>query len=264
MKLFSLGLIFYSLVSIAALADSEPAYQQDKRNPDFRLNVGWAVGFGPEFFGSSSVEFKHRPIVDLRYKKRLRIFGPKINYSLFKGSGFSAGPVMHYSFGRKESDNPMLKGLGDNGGRVELGAFLSYKKGPFRVKLEGKSGLGGNAGETLTLSILQGLYRGERISWLVALRSQYFSQQAMQRKFGITDLQSQRSVANLAAFRPSAGLSNSSMLLFGDYKLKDNVSLIVVGSLWRLMADAKNSPLIKSDFGSQFQSLYGMALVYKF
>lgn len=264
MKLFSLGLLFYSFTSIVALADGDPAYQQDKRNPDFRLNIGWAAGFGPDFFGSSRVEFKHRPIVDLRYKKRLRIFGPKLNYSLFKGSGFSAGPMLQYSFGRKESDNPLLEGLGNNGDKVELGAFLNYKKGPFRVKVEGKSGLGDNAGETLTLSILQGLYRGERMSWLMVLRSQYFSQQTMQRKFGITELQAQNSVSDLAAFRPSAGISNSNMLLFGDYKLDDHISLIFVSSVWRLMADAKNSPLIKSDFGNQFQALYGMALIYKF
>ncbi len=171
---------------------------------------------------------------------------------------------MQYSFGRKESDNPMLKGLGDNGDKIELGAFLNYKKGPFELKLEGKSGLGDNAGETFTLSILQGLYRGERISWLMALRSQYFSQQAMQRKFGITEIQAQNSVSNLAAFRPSAGVSNSNMLLFGDYKLDDHISLIFVGSVWHLMSDATDSPLIKSDFGSEFQALYGMALIYKF
>lgn len=264
MKLFSLGLIFYSFVSTSALAEGEAPHLQDNRNPDFKFNLGWAAGFGPDYFGSSNVEFKHRPIIDLRYKKRLRIFGPKINYSLFKGSGFSAGPMMQYSFGRKESDNSLLEGLGDNGDRVELGAFLNYKKGPFEVKLEGKSGLGDNAGETVTLSILQGLYRGERMSWLMALRTQYFSQQAMQRKFGITELQAQNSVSNLAAFRPSAGISNGNILLFGDYKLDDHISLILVGSVWHLMADAKNNPLVKSDFGNQFQALYGMALIYKF
>lgn len=264
MKLLSLGLIFFSFISISALAEGEPPYLQDKRNPDFKLNVGWAAGLGPDFFGSSNVEFKHRPIVDLRYKKRLRIFGPKLNYSLIKQSGFSAGPMMQYAFGRKESDNPLLKGLGDNANTIELGAFLKYKKGPFEVKLEGKSGLGDNAGETLTLSILQGLYRSERMSWLMVFRSQYFSQAAMQRKFGITETQAQNSVSNLAAFRPSAGISNGNILLFGDYKLDDHISLIFVGSVWHLMADAKNSPLIKSDFGSQFQGLYGMALIYKF
>ena len=185
-------------------------------------------------------------------------------FKFIKGSEFSAGPMMQYSFGRKESDNPMLKGLGNNGDKIELGVFLKYKKGPFEFKLEGKSGLGDNAGETFTASILQGLYRGERISWLMALRSQYFSQAAMQRKFGITELQAQNSVSNLAAFKPNAGISNSNILLFGDYKVDDNISLIFVGSVWRLMSDAKNSPIVKSDFGSQFQALYGMALIYKF
>ena len=264
MKLFLTGLIFFHVFSFSALADSDTTYPHAKPKADLRVNAGWAAGFGPEFFGGANLEFKHRPIFDLKYKGRLRIFGPKVIYALYKKEGFSVGPMAHYSFGRKESDNPMLKGLGDNGGRVELGAFLKYKRGPFEVRAEGKSGLGDNAGEALTLSIMQGLYRGEKISWLVVLSARFSSQEAMQRKFGITEQQSLASVANLPAFRPVSGMSNSNIILFGEYKLKDHLSLMLVGSFWQLMSDARNSPLVKSDFGSDFQSLFGTALIYKF
>ncbi len=264
MKNILIGFIVLSLFSVSALAENAPTYPKEQPIADLRINAGWAVGFGPDFFGSANLEFKHRPVIDIRYKDRLRIFGPKIGYSLFKDGSYTAGPLLNYSFGRKESDNPILMGLGDNGGHIELGVFASYKRGPSEFRIEGKSALGDNAGETLTLTIMQGLYSGDKISWLMVLRSQLFSQSKMQSEFGITEQQSAMSVANLSAYRPSGGISNSNLIVFGEYKLKQNVSLMVVGSFWQLMSDAKNSPLIKSDFGKDFQSLFATALIYKF
>lgn len=264
MKLFSLGIIFFYFTSISASADDETSYLQDKRNPDFKLNVGWAAGFGPEFFGSAKMEFKHRPMVDLRYKGRLRIFGPKLRYSLYKKSAFSMGPQLSYSFGRKESDNPMLEGLGDNANRLELGAFLHYKKKDFEVHFEGKSGLGENIGETLMLTIVKGLYRREDFALLMVFRSQWYSQSEMQRQFGITQQQSAASIANLSAFKPASGVSNSSLIMLGEYKLKKNTSLMFIGAHWQIMSDARSSPIVMSDFGKESQMLYGLALVKKF
>lgn len=264
MKSISIGLIFFSLFSFSALADSLPAHPMDKTKADLRINAGWAIGFGPEFFGSAQNEFKHRPMVDLRYKGRFQIFGPKMRYSLFKKSNFSIGPQVSYSFGRKESDNPMLEGLGDNANRLEFGAFLHYKKKDFEIRFEGKGGLGENIGETLMLTVVKGLYRSEDIALLMVLRSQWYSQSEMQRQFGVTQQQSAASIANLSAFRTASGISNGSLILLGEYKLKQNVSLLFIGAHWQLMSDAKNSPLIKSDFGKDFQSLFGTALVYKF
>lgn len=264
MKSISIGLIFFSLFSFSAFADSPPAYPKETPKADLRINAGWAVGFGPEYFGSSHIEFKHRPVLDLRYKDRLQIFGPKIRYSLYKSSDISFGPLLNYSFGRKESDSPMLQGLGDNTDHVEFGAFLHYKKKKFQIRIEGKSGFGDNAGETLTLGLVQGLYHSGKISWLIVLRTQLFSQQEMQRQFGITEQQSAMSVSKLSDYRPDSGISNSNLILLGEYKLKKNISLMLVGSFWQLMSDAKNSPLIKSDNGKDFQSLFGTALVYKF
>ena len=264
MKSLLMAFVVFSVSSFSALADSAPAYPDDKKQADLRINAGWAIGAGPEFFGSAKMEFKHRPMVDLRYKDRLRIFGPKLRYSLFNKSGFSVGPQMSYSFGRKESDNPMLSGLGDNANRLEIGAFVRYKKKDFEIHFEGKSGLGDNIGETLMLTVVKGLYRREDFALLTVFRSQWYSQSEMQRQFGITQQQSAASIANLSAFKPASGISNSSLILLGEYKLKKNISLMFIGAHWQLMSDARNSPIVMSDFGKKSQMLYGLAFMYKF
>ena len=264
MKYISFALMIVYLISMSALADNAPAYPQEKKVDDFRLNAGWAAGVGPEFFGSSGVEFKHRPMIDFRYKDRLQIFGPKMRYSLIRKSGFSFGPQMSYSFGRKESDNPMLEGLGDNANHLELGAFIHYKKKDFELRAEGKSGLGENIGKTVMFTMVKGLFRREKITVLMVLRSQYYSQVEMQRQFGITQQQSTASISNLSVFRPVASLSNGSIIMLGEYKFREKASLMFVGAYWQLFSDAKNSPIVKSDFGNDRQLLSGVALVYKF
>lgn len=262
MKVFLFGLLVI-IKTLSASADEQVGNPQEKK-ADFRVNAGWALGMGPEFFGSASMEFKHRPMLDLRYKDRFQIFGPKVRYALYKDASFSAGPLLNYSFGRKESDNVGLEGLGDNPNIIEAGMFLHYKKKHFELRLEGKSGLGKNSGETLTATMVQGLLKREKISMLLVLRARFQTQKAMQRQFGVTESQAAMSVSSLSPFKPSAGVSNSNIIVLGEYKLKKNLSLMFIGSLWKLMADAKNSPIIKSDFGHDFQSLFGTALIYKF
>lgn len=264
MKLI-IGLVLGSFFSIAAYCDDDPAYPPEPPKPDFRVNIGWAAGFGPEFLGSSHNEFKHRPMLDLRYK-RLQIFGPKIRYSLYKEGRLAMGPLFNYSFGRKESDSPLLTGLGNNHNMVELGGFIHYKHRPanFEFRLEGKVGLGDNAGEILTATVIQGLHRREKAALLLVLRSQLFSQSAMQRDFGVTQFQADNSAYSLATYAPSGGISNVSAILLGEYKIKEKTSLMFIGAFWQLMSDADNSPIVRHEIGSSFQSLYGVAFVQKF
>ena len=126
------------LASTTALAQAPVAAPPQR---DWQLTLGGSVGFVPKYQGSSNYELRALPYVDAAYKDLVFVRGLAAGANLVNvrgprpGDGLRMGPIVRYGFGREESDDEALRGLGDIDDAIEAGAFVSYSAGPLLADL---------------------------------------------------------------------------------------------------------------------------------
>lgn len=144
MRIFILAL----LLSVITLS---PAFATTRINDDFDdfldltrpLDSGYAgkagterqwsgtVGAGllsaPEYLGANDNEFRFLPVVDIEYKQRYFISTQRgLGFYFFRDNRFALATFVNMDWGREESDNARLRGLGDLDPTAQLGADLKW------------------------------------------------------------------------------------------------------------------------------------------
>ena len=235
----------------------------DYRPEDVSARFGAGFGWMPDYVGSDNYRFRALPIIDIRYKQVWRLNGGKFTYSAMRRGNFEAGPLLNLHFGRRESSNRALIGLGDISTTMDVGAFARFRTEKWTIDTDFRKALGAGRGWQARLTAGHGIYKSGNFAAGAGLRAKFLSKKAMQTNFGITPAQAAMSNAGYAAFKTKGGLAEVSANVIGAYRFSDSTRIWGLVSLGRLFGSAAKSPIVDGK-GSDFQAIAGTALTIQF
>ena len=239
-------------------ADALPRFGDQ---PDWRVSVGAAAILRPQWDGADELDPLVVPDIDVRWRDRFfASFRTGVGYNLITENGWRAGPYAKLKFGRDESDDSALRGLGDVDATAEVGGFVEKSWRFARASLEVRQGLGGHEG----LVIEAGGDLRFRLSETVALaagpRVRAVSDDYMQTYFGVTPTQSVRS--GLPTFSAGGGLESAGLAGAVLWRPQPRTTITAFAEQSRLLGDAADSPLVRLR-GDENQTRLGVAIGYR-
>ena len=249
-------------------AQQSPGQPEKPAKKDWDIRLGAGALYQPDYEGSDDYEVGALPLLMVNYRDLVFLRGPMLGANAFTlqgprpGDKLQIGPLLRYQMGRDEGDNDALRGLGDIDAGAELGAFITYRTGPwstgltvFRDISDAHDGLTAKASGGYTHSFTPKL----------RLRSEVYATWAddnyTETFFGITAAQSQRS--GLRRYTAEGGLKDVGLSLDLDYSLTQHWGITGRLGYKRLLGDAADSPLVE-DKGSADQFSTGLILSYRF
>ena len=267
MKILSPLLAGLISLSSTAFAQSEGPAENDDSATAY---VG-AIGLlSSEYLGSADEELRPLPYLSVDNFKGIDLVATSLSYRAMEigtGQGLDkwslrAGPSLTYQGGRDSEDSDTLDGLDDIGGSVLAGGYLRGSFGPVGLRLTaGQDIAGGHDGLVADASIGTFLPLG-RLKVLPSASLNWGSSKHNQSFFGITDAQSQAS--NLAVNDVNSGVYGYSLNLVSWYELTDNYVVTLIGSHRWFDEQAKNSPIILAEDGSDTGLFVAFGIARKF
>jgi outer membrane protein len=242
----------------------------DLDSESFNARIGAGMGWVPDYDGSDNYRFTIIPILDVRYKEVWRLNGSRFTYSVVRagnkdGKGeLEVGPLVNLHFGRSESDNKALVGLGDIPTTVDVGGFVAYRRKSLLLELDVRQALGAAQGLQVRFTAGHGIFKSGQFGLGLGLRAKYLSKKAMQTNFGITPQQAANSAKGFSAFEAGAGVSEVTINLLGGLRLNDKVRIMGLLSAGNLYGSAADSPLVTGGTGSRFQVIAGTGITLQF
>lgn len=225
------------------------------------LQVGGAAVVTPKYEGSKEYEVTGFPIIAPAgggEDGMVQFRGlDDIRLRLLNHSGFEAGALGGYRFGRDEDDADRLNGLGDVDGGLVVGAYAAYDAGIFKPFLSYHHQVTGENGALLRMGAETRIPLGHLMLTAIA-GATYADSDYMDAYFTVTPAQSLAS--GLGAFEAESGFKDVYLSLGTDIPLTDVWSLKLGGRYTHLIGDASDSPIVETE--SQFSGIAG--LTYRF
>lgn len=251
---------------VAAIAQQPPA-PPEKKDWDIRLGAG--ASYQPDYEGSDDYEVAPIPLLMVNYRDLVFFRGMTLGANAFtlqgprEGDKLQLGPLLRYQKGRDQDDNDALRGLGDIDAGAELGAFITYRTGPWSTGLTIFRDVSDAYDGGMTAKVTGGYMH--QFSPKLRARSELFATWAddnyTETFFGITALQAQRS--GLRQYKAEGGVKDVGLSLDLDYSFTEHWGITGRLGYKRLLGDAADSPLVE-DKGSADQFSTGLTLSYKF
>ncbi len=232
--------------------------------PGTKIKLGIAMGLLPPYRGSRDYNFTLLPIIDIRYKRRLRLSFDQVTYAAYYDDKIEAGLLIKHQAGRNEDKNPLLKGLGNVNSSFQVGGFVKYKFKAGQVDFAYRKSLNSQYGSSMKLIVGHGIFKKDKFTLAAAVMGVWFSKKAMQTFYGLTEEQSADSVLGLPVFTANAGVSKVDMNILGIYQLSDRVQAIGLMSFGKRFGSAKASPLVAEGRGNSNHFLVGGAITINF
>lgn len=226
---------------------------------DWEVMVGAGAMYAPKFEGSDEFEVMPIPMISARFGDRVSIDPGGLTVDVLEKNGFKLAVTGGYELGggRKESDAPHLRGLGniDAGGLV--GTQLSYEVGPMEFytsvdkTIGGSEGLTGQVGANIN-------HHAERLMLSAGVSATFADDKHMESYFGVTAAQSARS--GLRQHKAEAGLKRFDIEASATYMATENWFIRGQAGVGFLTGDAKDSPIVKEEVQPSAMLMVG----YKF
>lgn len=236
-------------------------------------NVGVAVGafatISPVYEGSNNYKVSGVPIIYPTFgngsgeASRLYFRGvDDIRFAAFRTSGFDAGPLVGYRFGRSVGDAAELGGLNNPGDGVVVGAFARYGFNGAFADVAASTQVTGisNGGFLIKFGAGYDFDITQRLSGRLYAAGTYASENYMDQYFTITAAQNLTSVARYAAFDAGAGVKNVEINASAEFAATEQLSLRARAGYSRILGDAANSPITIND--NQYSGSAGF--IFKF
>lgn len=243
-----------------------PAAEPPK--PDWSLTLGGTLGYVPKYEGASKYEFRALPYVDASYKDVVFVRGLAAGANLLNvrgprpGDGLRMGPIVRYGFGREESDDGALRGLGDIDSSIEVGGFMNYGAGNLIADLTAvKDVAGGHEGVLVDAGIGLRANVSPRTRGTIRASTTWADETYMGNVFGISPAQSARS--GMRVHDAGAGFKDIGLSLSLSYAVTQNWSVSGRVAYSRLLGDAADSPIV-ADRGAKNQVGTFMTVAYGF
>ncbi|MDX2158154.1 MAG: MipA/OmpV family protein [Hyphomicrobiaceae bacterium] len=216
-------------VQIGGMAVVSPRYEG---SADYRV-VGFP--FAAPAFASSDGRFQFKGPDDIRLR-------------LFDHSGFEAGPMAGWRFGRDEEDGTRLWGLGDVDGGLVVGGYMAYRLGILKPFLSYHHQVtGDDAGGVLRAGTEVTGHAAHGVRVTGTLGASYADDSYMNAYFSVTPAQAIASVAGLPVFDADAGVKDVFLGISAAIPLADAWTLRIGARYAHLVGDAADSPIVESE-----------------
>jgi outer membrane protein len=231
------------------------------------IEAGGMVFVRPKYEGAKDYEVFAVPSIapsGNSESRRVRFRGiDDLRFNLLDhyGSGFEAGPLIGYRFGRDEDDADRLEGLGDVDGGLIVGGYAGYRFGVVMPYVSYHHQVtGDDTGGIARLGIETRLPVGDRFDVVAVAGTTWADGDYMQSYFGVTQTQNANSAANLSVYDIDSGFKDVFLGVAASVPLGDRWSLKLAGRYAHLLGDAADSPIVEAE--SQWSG--GVGLTYRF
>ena len=238
------------------------AAAQEEKEPR-RIRVGLGAQLVPTYPGSDEVHA--RPLFDLsraRGDKPFAFEAPDESFdvSLIKSGGVEIGPALNLQGSRTQKD--VGAPLDKVSTTIEAGAFAQALIGSaFRVRAEGRKGLGGHEGWTGMVGADFISRDKDRYLFSIGPRVTLSDVRYHRAYFGVTPAEA--ALSGLPAYRPDGGVQAIGATASFLTQLGKQWGLYSYAKYDRLIGDAGRSPVVRQ-LGSRDQLSGGLALTYTF
>ncbi|MCG6122362.1 MAG: MipA/OmpV family protein [Microvirga sp.] len=262
---FASSLAAPALAACAVALGSPAAKAENFFADDWRMTIGAQGHLVPQFEGANTYTIRPMPILSIRRANALSRFKAAddgIRLGLLEVENVRVGAVGRFRGRRAEKDSSELRGLGNVGHAVELGAFAEiWATQNFRLSAELRHGLGGHRGVLADLGadfVMRPdaqwtIAAGPRLAWSNAEYNRTY--------FGVTV--GQAAASGLRAYAPEAGVRSLGFVGSASYAMTPDWSLQAFARYDRLVGDVRDSPLVRQR-GSANQFSAGFGLSYSF
>lgn len=259
----------FAIILASALSYSGASLSQDGRFSDVGIAAGAFVTISPVYEGSDDYKVFGVPIIYPTFGKgsgeasRLYFQGvDDIRYAVFRNSGFDAGPLLGYRFGRDVDDAAELGGLNNPDAGLVVGGFARYGMGGAFADIAASKQVSGlsDSGFLIKFGAGYDFDITDRLSSRIYASGTYASEDYMDQYFTITPTQALGSVAGYSAFDAGAGIKNVELKASLEFQATDQLSLRANAGYSRILGDAADSPITISD--DQYSG--GLGFIYKF
>jgi outer membrane protein len=228
-----------------------------------RVRPGVGAQIKPKFMGAKETEWAVYPTFSIAFgDEPFGVGAPDDSLSfklLGEDDGFSAGPAAAIEGKRKESDVGAPVGTVDT--TVEAGAFAQARFGAFRVRAEGRKGIGGHKGAVGHLAADYILHEGDRYAFTLGPRLLFSDARYQRAYFGVSP--EVALATGLEPYSPGGGLHAVAGAAGMRYSLGGPWGLFGYARYERLVGDAKRSPIIR-EYGSPNQYSAGLGVSHTF
>ncbi len=224
--------------------------------------LGAGLMTAPEYLGASDNEFRFLPVVDIEYKQRYFISTQRgLGFYFFRDNRFALATMVNMDWGRDESDNARLTGLGDLDPSAQLGVdikwqinkWLSFDTSAYQaISPGGHEGAYGDIGFGTRFPVAKNftLRANTGVRWA--------SDTYMSNMYGVNAQQS--TASGLAQFNPDSTLMAWQFGAALDFAMGNGWVASPMFRYVGLLGDAKNSPVTADD--GQYYA--GVFLGYRF
>jgi len=182
-----------------------------------------------------------------------------IRFRLIRTGAFEFGPLAGYRFGRDESDAARLVGMGDVDGGFVVGAFGTYRAGPFAASVSyHHQATGDDTGGLIRFGLEHSHRLSPALRITTGVGTNYATEDYMTQFFGVSV--AQNIASGLPVYNASAGFKDIFAGVTASLDLNDRWTLMLIGRYSRLIGDAADSPVIETE--NQFYG--GLGFSYKF
>lgn len=251
------ALLILTTLGIATTANAE-SEMAEKNGSQSKLTLGAGVIYAPEYEGSEDYKVRALPVIN--YRKGRFFVGTLggVGYDLSNTKDLSYGPILSYQFGRDESDNERLEGLGDIDAGADVGAFARWNLNPFSVNSSLKYGLGDVEGAQVKLGVGYALPLSAKDSLRFEASVDWADEEVMQTYFGVTPEQSSRS--GLDQYDASSGIRRYGVGASWTHVYTPKIFSTLNAGIYQLGSEAADSPITTEKTGG----LVGASVGYKF
>lgn len=245
-----------------ALLGSAPALAQDESG--HAVTIGLGAQIFPAYPGADKMTLAPMPVFSMRkIGHRIPFEAPDegIGFGfLGDGSAFDFGPAVQFQPKRKPKD--VGAAVDPVGFTVEAGAFLQASVGDnFRIRAEGRKGLGGHKGWVGDLSADFIVRDADRTIFSIGPRLRVGDRRYERAYFGVTPAVAART--GLATFDPRRGARAVGAMAGLVHQFSYAWGINAYAGYDRLIGDAGRSPIVRA-FGSRGQLSAGLGLTYTF
>lgn len=224
----------------------------------WNVTLGIGLAAEPDYPGARRYRPSPLPMVSITYRDFLFLGPGGIGINAINWHGLRAGPVLGFGFGRRQSDDPHLNGLGNIQPSVNAGGFAAYRFGPFELNGTVRQavthtgyGLTGSASFNYMRPLIP-----KKLALALGPEIDLANGEYEQTWFGVSPAQSARS--GLPAYTASGGVKDVGLHAILTYRYSEHILFRAFGDVRQFSGSAANSPIVQS----KVQAIIGVGGAY--
>lgn len=250
--------------ALPLLVAAPAAAQNEGSGHRWTVTVGGGPQIYPKYPGADSYGINPMPILSLRREGRPMPFEAPDEGAGFgilgPSSAFDFGPAVRFQNKRDEDD--VGAAVGNVGFTVEVGGFAQvFVTDNFRLRVEGRKGLGGHEGWVGDVGADFVYRNGDDTIFSIGPRARIADDRYHRAYFGVTPAVA--TATGLPAYDPGGGFYAVGAVAGLTQRLGRNWGLYGYAGYDRLVGDAADSPIVRT-FGSRNQFSGGLGLWLEF